>query len=171
MGVFYEYYRAADREAAVVQPGCPRVVADPSREFPAFDVVETKWIEPKVILGQLVAFIGDADFSLDLVGMVTLYPPPEGAPKSEEEWAALPEDSPYVEGPGIEELTVNVRDVLAGADDARLPLVAERWSKIEELSHFGPDDGAYMLSLVGDLVELARRAKASDEMLYCWSSL
>ncbi|GAA4558230.1 hypothetical protein [Planotetraspora kaengkrachanensis] len=171
MGVFYEYYRASDREAAVVRPDRSRVVANPSREVPAFDAVETKWVDPKVVLGRLVTFIGDVDFSLDLVGTVTLYPPPEGAPKSDKEWDALPEDSPYLEGPGIEELTVNVRDVLAGADDARLPLVAERWSKIEEFSHFSSVDGEYMLSLVRGLAGLARRAKASDQMLYCWSSL
>ncbi|GAA0826560.1 hypothetical protein ACFQVD_28030 [Streptosporangium amethystogenes subsp. fukuiense] len=168
MGVFYEYYRAADRETAVVQPEHPRVIADPSRGTPEFDVVETKWIDPHVILGQLVAFIGDVDFSVGLVDTVALYPPPEGAPQSDEEWDALPEDSPYLDGPGIAELPVNARDILAGADDSHLPAVAERWAKIEEFSHFTSVDVGYMLSLVEELVGLARRAKKDDQMLYCW---
>lgn len=54
MGVFYEYYRAADRETAIVQPEHSRVIADPSRRTPEFDAVETKWIDPHVILGHRV---------------------------------------------------------------------------------------------------------------------
>jgi hypothetical protein len=168
MGAFYEYYRAADRETAIVRPEHSRMIADPSRGVPEFDVVETKWIDPAVILGRLVAFIGEVDFSADLVDTVPLYPLPEGAPQSDEEWDALPEDSPYLEGPGIDELPVNARDLLAGADDSRLPAVAERWAKIEEFSYFSSVDGGYTLSLVEELVGLARRAKKDDQMLYCW---
>ncbi|WP_214415756.1 hypothetical protein [Sphaerisporangium fuscum] len=166
MGVFYDYYRADDREAALAHPESPREVA-----VPGFDVVVTKWIDPHVVLARLVAFVADVEFSPGLVDTAILYPPPEGAPRSDEEWDALPEGSPYLEGPCIGELTVDVRDVLAGADDERLPLIAERWSKIEEFSSFGPDDEGYTPALVKDLVGLARRAKANGQMLYCWSSL
>ncbi|MEU7000381.1 hypothetical protein [Nonomuraea sp. NPDC046570] len=133
--------------------------------------MDTKWIDPGLVLGQLVALVSDVTFSIDLVDTVTLYPPPEGAPKSDEEWDALPEDSPYLDGPGIDELPVNVRDVLAGADDSRLPAIAERWAEIEHFSHFTSVDIDYMLSLVTDFVGLARRAKESHQMLYCWMCL
>ncbi|WP_144069996.1 hypothetical protein [Nonomuraea indica] len=168
MGVFYEYYRAPDRVAATVHPEHSRVIADASRGVPVFDVVETKWIDPMVVLGKLVAFACEVGWSVDLVETEDLYPPPEGAPRSDEEWDALPEDSPYVDGPGIAELSVKVRDVLADVDDARLPALAEQWAAIEEFSHFTDDDDGYMLSLIKDLVGLARRARESDQLLYCW---
>ncbi|MEU9833691.1 hypothetical protein AB0D67_19400 [Streptosporangium sp. NPDC048047] len=171
MGVFYEYYRAADRAAATVQPEHSREIADASRGVPEFDVVVTKWIDPDVILGQLVAFAGQVDYSLGLVETVVLYPPPEAAPRSDEEWDALPEDSPYLEGTCITELPAKARDMLAGVDDARLPMLAEQWAGIEEFSRFTDDDDGYMLSLTKDLVGLARRARDDDQLLYCWMSL
>ncbi|WP_344859121.1 hypothetical protein [Planomonospora alba] len=69
---------------------------------------------------------------------------------------------------GIEELSVNVRDLLAGADDARLPTLVERWAKTEEFSRFGSVDMEYLRSVAEDLVGLARRAKERDQLLYCW---
>ncbi|GAA2292657.1 hypothetical protein GCM10010149_45450 [Nonomuraea roseoviolacea subsp. roseoviolacea] len=171
VGVFYDYYRAADRAAAIVQPEHSRDVADASLGVPEFDVVVTKWIDPVVVLGQLVAFAGQVDYAVGLVGIVELYPPPEGAPRSDEEWDALPEDSPYREGPGIMELSAQTRDMLAGVDDARLPMLAEQWAAIEEFSHFTDDDDGYMLSLTKDLVGLARRARENDQLLYCWCCL
>ncbi|MFC4014454.1 hypothetical protein ACFOY2_45035 [Nonomuraea purpurea] len=171
MGVFYEYYRAADRAAATVQPEHSREIADASRGVPEFDVVVTKWIDPIVVLGQLVAFAGQVDYSLELVETVELYPPPEGAPRSDEEWDALPEDSPYLEGPGIMELSAEARDMLASVDDARLPMLAEQWAAIKEFSHFTADEDGYMVSLTKDLVGLASRAREHDHLLYCWMSL
>ncbi|NUW46333.1 hypothetical protein [Nonomuraea rhodomycinica] len=170
MGVFFEYYRAADRAAATVGPEHSRELADASLGLPEFDVVVTKWIDPEVVLGQLVAFAGQVDYSLGLVQPVVLYPPPEDAPRSDEEWEALPEDSPYREGPGIMELSADARDMLAGVADARLPALAEQWAAIEEFSRFTDDDG-YMLSLTTDLVGLARRARDNDQLLYCWCCL
>ncbi|MFI6790883.1 hypothetical protein ACIBG4_26500 [Nonomuraea sp. NPDC050383] len=170
MGVFFEYYRAADRAVAIVQPEHPRETADASCGLPEFDVVVTKWIDPGVVLGQLVAFAGQVDYSVRLVEVVVLYPPPEGAPRSDEERDALPEDSPYLEGSCIMELPAEARDMLAGVDDARLPMLAEQWAAIEEFSHFTDDDDGYMLSLTKELVGLARRARENDQLLYCWVS-
>jgi hypothetical protein len=171
MGICYEYYRAEDRETALVDPERSRMDVMSSSGLPGFDVVETKWICPEVVLGQLVAFIAEVDFSLELVQTADLYPPPEGRPKSGEEWDALPDDSPYREGPGIDELPVYARDVLAGMDDSRLPAIARRWGTIEGFSRFTADDGTYLLSLTEELVGLARRAKDSGQMLYCWICL
>ncbi|MET9067718.1 hypothetical protein [Streptosporangium sandarakinum] len=171
MGVFYEYYRAADRAAAIVRPEHSRESADASRGVPEFDVVVTKGIDSEVVLGQLIAFAGHVDYRLGLAETVVLYPPPEGAPRSDEEWDALPEGSPYLEGPGIMELSAKARDMLADVDDARLPTLAEQWAAIEEFSHFTDDDDGYMLSLTRDLVDLARRARENDQLLYCWFCL
>ncbi|MEU4323659.1 hypothetical protein [Nonomuraea dietziae] len=163
MGVFYDYYRAADRQAAMAEPDRGRAESGST----AFDAVDTKGIDPVVILGQLVALIRDVPYDLDLVRTITLYPPPEGGPRSLEEWEALPEDSPYKEGPGIEELSADVRDSLAGVPDARLADLAERWGQIEEF--FGRPDEGYLTTLMGELRELAQRAQAEDQMIYCWT--
>ncbi|MFI9593579.1 hypothetical protein [Nonomuraea sp. NPDC052265] len=168
MGVYYEYYRAADRVAATVRPEQSREIADASPGRPEWDVVVTKWIDPEVVLGQLVAFAGQVDHSLGLVGTVNLYPPPEDVPRSADEWAALPEDSPYLEGPRIVELSAEARDTLAGVDDARLPTLAKQWAAIEEFSSFTDENDGYMLSLTKDLVGLARRARENGQLLYCW---
>ncbi|MEV4179252.1 hypothetical protein [Nonomuraea sp. NPDC049709] len=77
---------------------------------------------------------------------------------------ALPEDSPYREGPEIEELSVSARDTLAEVDDARLPEVAQQWMN----EHPSSLDGDHVLDLVKEFVALARRAKESDQLLYCW---
>lgn len=53
-------------------------------------------------------------------------PPLEGAPATMEEREALPVDSPYKGGPGIEELPAAVRDALAGIPGSRLDERVER---------------------------------------------
>lgn len=165
MSAMHDYYRAADRPTATWSPDELRASGKPLPDAPVFDVVETKWVDPSGSLGSLVAVIKGVPYSNDLVKTVTLYPPPGGAPQTEDEWLALPEDSPYREGPEIEELPVSARDTLAEVDDARLPEVAQRWT-IEPLSTL--DEGDDVLSLVKEFVTLARRAKESDQLLYCW---
>ncbi|MFF5206613.1 hypothetical protein [Streptosporangium sp. NPDC000396] len=169
MGLFFEYYRATDREAALVRPEASRAIEEP-HGVSGFDVVETKWIDTWGTLNKLVALIADVDLSTELVATVRLYPLyPDPVPQTDEEWDALPEDSPYLSSVGIEELSVNVRDLLADADDARLPRLVERWAKIEEFSHFSSVDMEYLMSVAEGLVGLSRRAKEHGQQLYCWS--
>lgn len=167
MGVFCDYYRAADRQAAAEKPDFPRVVAESIPGVPTFDAVDAKWIEPQVKLGQLVALVRDVPFSPELVQTITVYPPPEGAPATIEEWEALPDDSPYKEGPGIEELPADVRDTLADIPDGRLGGLAEQWEQTEEFARRPPGEG-YLLGVVTELRGLARRAQKEDQMIYCW---
>ncbi|TDC91425.1 hypothetical protein E1292_42540 [Nonomuraea deserti] len=165
MSAMHDYYRAPDRATATWRPSCLRAPAKPFPDAPAFDVVETKWVDPGGSLASLVAVIKGVPYSNDLIKTVTLYPPPEGAPQTEDEWLALPEDSPYREGPEIEELPASARDTLAEVEDARLPGVARRWT-LEPLSTF--QEGDDVLDVINELVTLARRAKESDQLLYCW---
>ncbi|MFF4194114.1 hypothetical protein [Nonomuraea sp. NPDC001831] len=167
MGVFYDYYRAANRQAAAENPDDPRAVEKPIPGVATFDAVEAKWIDPYVILGQLIALARDVPYSLDLVRPVTVYPPPEGAPATMEEWEALPDDSPYKEGPGIEELSADVRDTLAGIPDSRLDELVERWEQIEEFAYVPPGAG-YLLEILTGLRGLAQRAQEEEQMIYCW---
>ncbi|MFE3451962.1 hypothetical protein ACFXJ8_23875 [Nonomuraea sp. NPDC059194] len=155
----YDYYRAADRQAAMVDPDKGRAVPGAT-----FDAVDAKGVDPQVILGQLIALIRDVPHDLDLMRTVTLYPPPEGAPKSPEEWEALPEDSPYMEGPCIEELPADVRDTLADVSEDRFAELAERWKQ----EFFPPPDDDYLTTLIAELRDLARRAQVEDQTIYCW---
>jgi hypothetical protein len=82
-----------------------------------------------------------------------VWSPPETKP--EERW--------------LEELNLQVRDALATAGDARLPALAAEWAQIEEFHSWLNVDDA--LSLIEDLVGLARRARNAGDKLYCWSSL
>ncbi|WP_049567633.1 hypothetical protein [Nonomuraea sp. SBT364] len=93
-GVFHDYYRAANRQAAAEKPDSSRAVEKPLPGAPAFDAVDAKWIDPGVIFGQLIALVRNVPFSSDLVQTITVYPPREGAPATVEEREALPEDSP-----------------------------------------------------------------------------
>ncbi|MEU8397958.1 hypothetical protein AB0C28_22415 [Nonomuraea sp. NPDC048892] len=163
MGIFYEYFRAANRQVAVEKPDHSRVVAKPLPGFPAFDAVESKWFNPCDSLSKLIALIRNVPYSMDLVPTVELYPPPENAPKTDQELAALPEDSPYLVGPGIEELPVDVRDSLADVTDAELVELGERWAAEE-----GGDPESYS-ALVAELRDLARRARDEGQLLYCWN--
>ncbi len=162
MGVFYEYYRAVDREAALVEPEHSRVVADPQRGVFEFDAVETKWIDPWVVMVKLANLLRNGGRRLRYIDTVSLYPRPEDiGQEAYEEW----------DGPTIMELPVIMRDMLADAKDSRLPMAAKEWAKIEEFSDFTSVDMEWMLSLVQDLVGLARRARENDQLLYCWSIL
>ncbi|YCK32709.1 hypothetical protein ACNF49_00965 [Actinomadura sp. ATCC 39365] len=165
MSAMHDYYRAPDRATATWRPNELRASHRPLPDAPEFDVVETKWVDPNGSLSSLVAVIKGVPYSNDLVETVTLYPPIDGRPATEDEWLALPEDSPYREGPEIEELPVSARDTLAEVDNARLPEVAQRWTR-EPLSSF--HEGDDVLDLVKEFVTLARRAKESGQLLYCW---
>ncbi|GAA1618566.1 hypothetical protein GCM10009733_013590 [Nonomuraea maheshkhaliensis] len=99
-----------------------------------------------------------------------LYPPQEGAPTTDEEWGALPEDSPYFVGPGIEELPADVRDTLADVPDGRLVELGERWAESDDDSMFRTDP-PQLSELIAELRGLARRARDEGQSLYCWSSL
>ncbi|WP_143078944.1 hypothetical protein [Nonomuraea pusilla] len=170
MGALYDYYRAGGRAAALVEPDVGRAGGGHGPGLPPFDAVEAKGIDPIVVLGQFVALVQGVPWTVDLVPMAMLHPPPEGAPRTAEEWDALPEDSPYLDGGAIVELGASVRDVLAGVDDGRLPDLAARWALIEEFAawHLDPGD---LLPVARALVALARRARQADQLLYCWMCL
>jgi hypothetical protein len=166
VGASYEYYRAADRDAALVNPETPRVIEPGVTR--GFDAVDAGKIDPESEFCDLVALALGAPRSQGLLGLTYLYPPPEGAPRSLEEADALPEDSPYLIGPGIAEFAVHIRDALAGIEDERLPTLAVQWSETEQFTRYRGVDPQDLLPLIEDFVGLARRAKDNDQMLYCW---
>ncbi|SEG76583.1 hypothetical protein SAMN05444920_104397 [Nonomuraea solani] len=164
MGVFYDYYHAASRQAAAEKPEDPRAVEKPMRGMPAFDAVDAKGIDPDVTLGQLIALVRGIPYSPDLVRTVTVHPPPE-------EWEALPDDSLYEkEGAVIEELPADVRDTLAGIPDDRRGEFAELWAQIDDDPDI-PSAAGRLLEVVTELRGLAQRAQREDQLIYCWMAV
>jgi len=164
MGVHFDYFRAPDAKTAMQAIDRP---GGPLYPEPDFDGVETKGIDPRVILGQLVALIRGVPYELDMVRTMSMWPPREGAPKTLEEYNALPDDSPWKEdgGPLLEELDLQTRDTLASVDDGQAPALAAQWVRIEEFRNCV--DAEDMRSLIQELVGLARRASNSGDQLYC----
>ncbi|MBP0453034.1 hypothetical protein J5Y04_26325 [Kitasatospora sp. RG8] len=164
MGVLTDYFRAADAASVVraveqADGGSP-LTARP----PAFDGVETKRVDPGVILAQLIAAIREVPWQVDLVEETYVWPtsPPPGPDGVENE------DDPWMTGPWVSQLPPQVRDTLAGAHDSRLPAIAARWVQAEELHGALAD---HMEPVARDLVLLARRARDAGEQLYCWTCL
>jgi hypothetical protein len=166
MGVEFDYFRSP--EAKTAKQAIDRL-GGPLFPEPAFDGVEAKWIDPCVKLGKLVALIRGVPYELDMVRTIGVWPLPESAPKTEEEYDALPDDSPWKDdGPLLEELDVQTRDTLASVDDGQVPALAAQWVQIEEFHNAA--DLEYMRSLIQELVDLARRARNSGDQLFCWSN-
>ncbi|MQY09062.1 hypothetical protein [Actinomadura macrotermitis] len=161
MAVIFEYFRAPDRGAALRLLKSPEGV--PEAPGTAADSVETKRIDPTVVLGQLLAQVLGVPWDAGLVPSSLVWP--QGEPEPDED-GGFAEDDPWSSGVTVEELGDVLRDGLAGIADADLPVVAGRWAGIGEL---GDDpDPEELTGLLGELVALARRAQGAGEHLYSW---
>ncbi len=147
MGVNYDYFRAPDDASAA------RVLTRPrDSSTAAFDMVATKWIDPAVVLGKLVALVRDEPWDVDLV---SLRPCGDGAAP---------------DGPVLCECGQDLRDTLADVTDGRVAGLAAEWAVVEELSSM-PGPAGNLVELVVDLVALARRARDARERLYVLMTL
>ncbi|PZW01655.1 hypothetical protein SAMN05443287_10321 [Micromonospora phaseoli] len=159
MGVLYDYFRTGDEEAVAklmaATDGGPVVREGGS---PLVDALDAKGIDPSVVLGKVVSFALDVPWTAGLVGERLVWPDGPGP-------------DPEYEGPWVAALSDRARDALAGVTDDQLPGLADRWSRIEELSHYSDMQPGAMLSVLHEFVGLARRARANAESLYCWICL
>jgi hypothetical protein len=121
-----------------------------------FDSLHLKHIDPTVALGQLVAFVLDQPYSVDLVDDRLVYPK-GGA------------NDPDYEGPWISELPDSVRNRLAEVPAERVPELAERWAGIEEFDGLFPAE--HLRTVITDLVALSAEALLAGEALYCRAGL
>src|SRR5439155_7204759 len=102
MGQFFDYFRAADAEIALL------TIASASPKDVGFDTVEAKGIAPDVVLSQLITFVHRTPWSPDVAPTRLLWPPPA----SSKMYARLPESSTLRDGPILQELSVETRDAL-----------------------------------------------------------
>jgi hypothetical protein len=150
MGVLYDYFRAPDDDAAAAvadRPGGPL-----TSNGAVFDGVVARGIDPIVTLGQLLAFVRGVTWNPELVEADQL-----ARAADRQAW--------------VERLGELARDGLADAADEALPEIVVKWSQAEDFCLPEQADGAQLLALVTDLVGLARRARAADQLLYCWCCL
>ncbi|HUQ60503.1 hypothetical protein [Lentzea sp.] len=141
MAVLYDYFAAPSDDAAATA-----LEDGPRDQFPT---VETKFIEPLVVMGCLEELL-------------------TGRPYDE-----VIKDPRWGHGVVIEHddsglmvitVTDGLRDGLAAAGD--LDEVAVRWAGIEELAGF---DAAVLAEILGELKDLAVDAEKNGERLYCWT--
>ncbi|GAB3444385.1 hypothetical protein [Actinophytocola sediminis] len=166
----FVYFRAADAVSAmsvVHRDGGP--LSTDGGE--GLDGVQARGIEPFRTLGTLVALAQNTHWTLDTVPFVFVWPPAADEPTSLEEYENLPVDSPWKNPPAtLQELGIPVRDTLASITDDQLPDLATHWAHSEELSQYSDSTPATIRPLATALVELARQARDTNQMLYTWSS-
>jgi hypothetical protein len=149
-----DYFRASGPDVAaraLDQVGGP-LIADPAPGELTFDGVAVKNADPAVALGQLVAFVREVPWDPDVVRSDLLRP----------------EETPE-QGPWLVWVDDATRDTLAGIAEDRIPELAERWAAIEEFGGYADADD--LRDLIAALAELARRATAAGDHLYCWMCL
>ncbi|WEH41747.1 hypothetical protein [Streptomyces sp. AM 2-1-1] len=164
MGALTDYFRAVDAASVVEElkraDGGSPLSAGP----PVVDGVETKHVDPTVVLAMLIAAIRQVRWRVDLVEVVILWPTsPVPGPDGIED-----ENDPWVTGPWVSELSPPVRDTLAAVRDSEVPTIVARWVQAEELHGARVQD---MQPVAEELIRLARRALEADEQLYCWMCL
>lgn len=152
MGVLFDYFAAkSDAEAAAVidrvgGPGSSET--DP--DLVVYDTLSVQGIEPVVQLGTLEE-------------LLTNRPYDEVADNPRNGHAVA------VRGNG-ERLVLTITDslatALAQATDEDLQRIAVPWSQTEEF--WGAADPDVLGSVLIDLADLARRADANGNRLYCW---
>jgi hypothetical protein len=168
-----DYFRAADDAAVVALMARTGGGSPVLARTPLADGVEAKWIDPVVVLGQLVAFALQVPYRLDLVGDgIVVWPDMDQV----DDFQVHVNDDGSVDileegydGPTVTALPELVGDALAGITDAQLSRLAARWAQIEEFSHFD-DMSLTLLPVLTELVALARRAADAGDRLYLWAT-
>jgi hypothetical protein len=155
LGVYFDYFRAADDEVAI---GTRVLTGGPSAAHESFDSFETKAVFPDPHLELLVALAAGVPYQRGPRTSARLWPPPDTPPP-------VDETSLWLTDPSVERLATRIRDALADIGPDEAPDLGRRWAP--DLDH-GPDEAT---QLVLGLAALARRARDAGEELYCWSSL
>ncbi len=141
MAVLYDYFAAPSDDAAATA-----LEEGPRDQFPT---VETKFIDPLVVMGQLEELLTGRPYDEVVAD-----------PRWADDVAKEHDDGGLL----VITVTDGLRDGLAAADD--LDEVAVRWAGIEELEGF---DAAVLAEVLHELKALAVEAGKNGERLYCWA--
>jgi hypothetical protein len=157
MGVLFDYFRAPS-DAVVVELMDKHDGDSPGGIEGWSPIVDLKAVDPAIVLSRLVGFIA---------GGLS----PAAAARDRLVWPVGGENDMDYQGPWVTNLADEVRDALAGLDDARLHEAATSWTGIEEFSHYSDNTVESSAAIIMLLVELARAARDAGEHLYCWICL
>ena len=149
MGNLYDYFSAAADDAAA---STADLVGGPAGG--GFDTLATKGIDPVVQMGTLEALLTGRSY--------------EEVIRNPRQGHAFPPSAEATEH-GVVTLTDSLAAALADADRRRLADVAVPWSVTEEF--WGQADPEILAGFLGELSDLARRARDGGHRLYCWWSL
>lgn len=140
-----DYFSAADDEAAVAALQAPGGAGAAS-----LDVVSLKNIDPVVCMARLEAIMAGCS-----------YEEASQRPRSGELLS-----SPEAESAFVLSVSDTLRELLAGATEDDVVRAADPWSMTDELRMVGVD-AQTAAGVLAALAGLARRARASDQRLYC----
>ncbi|MFJ1791436.1 hypothetical protein [Kitasatospora griseola] len=155
-----DYFRAADETAVRT------VMADKEgKPAEAFESVRAKRIDPTTVLRRLVAAVETKEFEAGGAPDRSIWPTgPQPWVTEEGSITEVDREDPWMTGPWVVELPDETRDVLATIERKRLPELAARWARAEELR---PLATAELVQLIHRLGVLARRAQKAQQHLYC----
>ena len=161
MGVYFDFFRVQDDDAAVATRTFPAGPLGPGPGQDAgIDGCATKSVFPDPHLELLVALAAGTPYDPGLRTSERLWPPADTPPP-------VDEDSIWFTDPSIERLATRVRDGLAAIDVPRAGDLATRW--LPELGIGFTHE--QVTALVGELAGFARRARDAGQQIYCWSTL
>jgi hypothetical protein len=158
MGVLYDYFRAPSDDVVVALMDKHDGDSPGGIDGWATPVVDLKAVDPSIVLSQLVGFVA---------GRLS----PAVSARDRLVWPAGGENDVEHQGPWVTRLADEVRDALAGLDEARLVEVATAWTGIEEFRHYDDNTVESSAGIITLLVGLARGARDAGEHLYCWICL
>ncbi|MFJ5921485.1 hypothetical protein ACIQF6_02635 [Kitasatospora sp. NPDC092948] len=154
-----DYFRASDETA--VRTVMAEKTAKPAETF---ESVRAKRVDPTTVLRRLVAALETKEFEPGGAPDRSIWPTGPQPWVMEGEATEVDRENPWMTGPWVVELSDETRDALATVERKRLPELAARWARAEELR---PLPNAELLQLIHRLGVLARRAKKADQHLYC----
>jgi hypothetical protein len=141
----YDYFAAPSDEAAASVLG---QLIGPGKVYPT---VETKWIDPVVLMGTLESLLTGVAYRTVIQD-----------PRSGQELSGDDDGEQ-----GVCTVTDGLQSALAEADEERLREVAVPWSQSEEF--VGQGDSKFLTGLLIELAALARAARERGDRLYCWT--
>ncbi|MGW4378348.1 hypothetical protein [Kitasatospora sp. NPDC004531] len=157
-----DYFRASDDTAVRT------VLADKAgKPAEAFESVRARRIDPTTVLRRLVAAIEMKEYEAGGApdrGVWPTGPQPWVTDGEGAETTEVDREDPWMTGPWVVELPDETRDILATIERKRLPELAARWARAEELR---PLPAAELVQLIHRLGVLARRAQKAEQHLYC----